>query len=55
MMRLALQAVEALAEACISEGCAADRATSWLEAPARRGHWGSGTFKECQSLVGGIP
>ena len=43
-----LRAVEALVEACFEEGRAADRAKSMLEAPARRGPWGSETFKGCQ-------
>ena len=36
------------------EGCAADRASAMLEPAARRGAGGSGTFRECQSLVEGI-
>ena len=43
-----LRVVEALVEACIEEGRAADRAKFMLEAPARRGPWGSETFKGCQ-------
>ena len=44
-------AVEVIVEGCFEEGRAADRAKSMLEAPARRGPWGSETFKGCQRPI----
>ena len=43
-----LRAVEVLVEAGFEEGRAAVRAKSMLEAPARRGPWGSEILKGCQ-------
>ena len=46
-----LRAVEALVEAGFEEGRAADRATSMLEAPARRGPWGERNIQRMPEAV----